>query len=744
LASQETVDIIKRMSRSKPLFFVFAWLVVGMAMTRSEEPSPFSAEDRAYWAFQPIKRPNAPTVRQRDWVRNTIDAFILAKLEAAGLSPAAEADRRTLIRRACFDLHGLPPTPRQVEQFVNDTSPEAYERLIDRLLASPRYGERWARHWLDLVRYAESDGYNQDAERPHAWRYRDYVIRAFNDDKPYDRFIAEQVAGDEYFPGDHEALVATGFLRHGPYEFNQRDVPQQRMHILNDITDVAGHVFLGLTLRCARCHDHKFDPLLQQDYFRLQAFFTPLVARDDVPLASAAEIAAHGQQLERWKAATREVREAIAKLEEPYRKIELKHKKEVFPRETQAIVDKPSGERTPWEEQIAAIASRQFYVTKEELLKHIKGEERKRWDELQKELATFDALAPKPLPMAMAASDVGPVAPPTFVPESGALDDPSSHVTPGFLTIVDPAPAQAAPSAHSTGRRKELACWLTTRGNPLVSRVMVNRLWHYHFRGGLVGTPNDFGRQGDKCTHPELLDWLAVEFMDRGWSLKHMHRLMMTSATYRQASPAPSSAQAAQLDPNNKLLWRMRGGRLEAEAIRDAILAVCGDLNLKSSGPSVYPELPDAMSARHGWAATKEAAERNRRAVFMFVKRNLVHPLLESFDMPDGHESCARRQVTTTAPQALILLNGDWALDRAAAFAGRLRRDCGDDRYAQIRRAYQLAYSRSATDGEVSTTVTFLERQAGLIGDSSGSTEFAALVDFCHAILNSNELIYVD
>ncbi len=750
-------------------------LAGGAQSVRAGEPKPaaFSDKGRAYWLFQPVRRPSAPRVRDVAWVRGAIDAFVLARLEAAGIEPAPQADRRTLIRRACFDLHGLPPTAEQVDEFLADRRPDAYERLIDRLLASPHYGERWARHWLDLVRYAESDGYNQDAERPHAWRYRDWVIAALNADKPYDRFIAEQVAGDELAPDDAAALVATGFLRHWPYEYNQRNVPQQRMHILNDLTDVSGQVFLGLTIGCARCHDHKFDPILQRDYFRLQAFFAPLADRD-VVAAPPAQRRDHARRLAAWQAATRDIREQLDRLEAPYRERERRQRMSVFPKETQTIIDKPDAQRSPWEKQIAGLAEKQLVIAPADCEKLLKGDDRQRWDALRKELAQFAALRPTDLPVVMTVADVGSEAPPTVVPGSGEGNTRGDAVEPGFLSILDGSPAKLSPKAQGTGRRTALARWLTAADNPLVARVMVNRLWHHHFRRGLVGTPSDLGRQGEVLTHPELLDWLASELVASGWSLKHVHRLMMTSATYRQASASPPSATARARDPDNKLLWRMRSGRLEAEAIRDSLLAASGELNPSLGGPSVYPELPAAISARHEWKPTASAAERNRRTVYLFVKRNLMHPLLESFDMPDPHESCARRQVTTTAPQALALLNGEWALDRAAAMAGQVLhemqgRSAGDsDEEARllaktgllVAQAYRRAFLRPASADELALGARFLDRQSAIIsrrlaagqpvrspveaGPAADRARAAALVDLCHALLNANEFVYLD
>jgi hypothetical protein len=727
---------------------------------------PFSAEDRAYWLFQPVRRPAVPRVHNAGWLRNPIDAFVLVKLEAAGIHPSVDADRRTLIRRVYFDLHGLPPTPQQVDEFARDPYPDAYERLVEGLLASPRYGERW----LDLVRYAESDGYNQDAERPHAWRYRDYVIAALNQDKPYNRFVAEQVAGDELAPQDHDALAATGFLRHGPYEYNQRNVTQQRLHILNDLTDVTGQVFMGLTIGCARCHDHKFDPLLQKDYFRLQAFFAPMIDRD-VAVASGGQQREHDRRLSQWQAATREIREQLDQLEAPYRQRERRQRISLFPKEIRAIFAKSAEQRSPWEAQIIALAEKQLVIAPADCEKLMSGDDKKRWNAMRKELAKFAAQKPSELPTVMTVADIGPRAPPTRIPGEEASSAEDAAVPPGFLSILDPGPAIANPTAGGTGRRTALARWLTDENNPLVARVMVNRLWHHHFRRGLAATPNDLGRQGDALTHPELLDWLSSELMTHGWSLKHLHRLMVTSATYRQASATPPSTSARAADPDNKLLWRMRPGRLEAEVIRDSLLAVSGELAHSMGGSSAYPELPPAISTRHEWKPSPNAAERNRRTIYLFVKRNLLHPLMESFDAPDPHESCARRQVTTTAPQALILLNGEWMLDSAAALAGRLVRETqglsagspADSQLARslVARAYRLVLAREATNEDLALGVEFLGRQSALvtrrlsagqparlpagvtIGDGDRARA-AALVDLCHALLNANEFVYVD
>ena len=704
-------------------------------------------EDRKFWSFQPVRAQAPPVVAGDQWSRNAIDRFLLARLSAEGLAPAPEADRRTLIRRATFDLTGLPPTPDEVEAFVADAGPRAYERLVERLLASPRYGERWARHWLDLVRYAESDGYRADAYRPETWRYRDYVVNALNDDLPYDRFVTEQLAGDEVAPGDPTLMVATSFLRLWIYEHNQRDVWEQWRAIQNDLTDVTGDVFLGLGIGCARCHDHKFDPILQDDYYRLQAFFTPIVPRDDLPLSTAGPWRDYQKKLAAWEAVTAGVRAAIAAIEQPYQEKAAQGALDKFPKETQAIFLKPESQRTPLEEQIYYLVARQ--VEDEQEKPKVKGEDKKRLDELAKQLAAFDRQKPEPLPTAFTVTDVGPNAPPTRIP-----GDRSGHeIAPGFLTLLDPAPAKVTRSpaaANSTGRRTALAHWLTRPDNPLPARVMVNRLWQYHFGRGLVGTPSDFGQLGERPSHPELLDWLAGEFVARGWSLKQMHRLIMTSAAYRQAAVRAPSAVARLKDPENRLLWRMNTRRLEIEPIRDAMLSASGELNTAMGGPGV-------------------AATEPRRAIYTKVMRNSREPLFDAFDAPDGSNTTPTRNVTITPTQSLMLINGAWTLARARALAGRLERGAGSDS-ARIDLAYRLVFGRPPTDPERIDALSFLrgeadhrrqprprpmpgtddgaEDGAGCVkadaATSSAAQDASAWTDFCHALLNANEFLYVD
>ncbi|MFM9114578.1 MAG: DUF1549 domain-containing protein, partial [Planctomycetota bacterium] len=471
-----------------------------------------TAEDRAWWASQPLAAPIPPATPTPRWSLSPIDRFIAARLEQEQgqghgqehghekLQPAPAADKATLLRRLAFDLTGLAPTAEQCDDYLADEQPDAYERQVDRLLASPRHGERWARHWLDLVRYAESDGFKQDDYRPHAWHYRDYVIKSLNADKPYDQFIREQLAGDELAPNDDEAQVATGFLRHWIYEYNQRDVRSQWTNILNDVTDVTADVFLAMGLGCARCHDHKDDPLLQRDYFRLQAFFAPLVPRDDRSLATAAERADYAQRLSDWERKTAEIRTEMTAIEQQIRAQTTQSAIDKFPKDIRPMLRKSPDERAPLEQQLAELANRQ--VTLEQvnvkMESRLKDEAKERWVALKKRLDEYAIDRPAPLPVVNAVSDVGVHAPPTVIPggREGAV------IEPGFLSILDPAPAtiQPLPALPSTGRRSALANWLTQPDQPLTPRVAVNRLWQYHFGRGLVKTASDFGRLGEPPT----------------------------------------------------------------------------------------------------------------------------------------------------------------------------------------------------------------------------------------------------
>ena len=716
----------------------------------------FEDFQRNHWAFQPVTTPEIPATGNG----NPIDAFVSARLQEKGVQPASRADKVTLIRRATFDLHGLPPAPAEVEAFLDDASPQAFARVVDRLLASPRYGETWARHWLDLARFAESEGFKSDETRPNAWRYRDYVIDSLNADKPYDRFVQEQVAGDELWPASPEARIGTGFNRHYADESNAAILMQRRQEILLDITDTVGSVFLGLTYGCAKCHDHKFDPILQADYYRLQAFFTNVSNDDEIHLLSKAERADREQRQVAWEEATRAIRAEMDELLDAKRAEAFETQVNRRSPETQAAFNKPAAERTMYERLLFRQHMWQMrYHNDARLANGLKDEAKARYKELEAELAAFDHLKPAKLPVGIGIRELGSEVPKTHVLSFANYAAPLEEVQPGFLTLLDPSPAAYAPAldGRSSGRRTALARWLTSPDNPLTARVMVNRVWHYHFGQGIVRTPSDFGLMGERPTHPELLDWLASDFVRNGWSLKRLHRQIMTSDAYQRSSAHREQAAAA--DPQNRLMWRFPPQRLSGEVIRDSMLAVSGRLNGNVGGPSVYPALPaGAAEPRGGWDVPESAHDQDRRSVYVFVRRNSRYPMLESLDMPDTHESCARRSTTTTAPQALALLNSQHTLHWAGGLAGRILAEAGADRDGQIREGFRLVYNRVPDAWEKDTVLTFFETQGRIIAervaagerlllpdtipDGMSPSEAAAVVDFSHMLLNSNEFVY--
>lgn len=666
-------------------------------------------EDKKWWAFQPVTKPKAPAVKNTKWVRNEIDNFILQRLETESLTPAPEANKAALIRRVYFDLWGLPPSPDEVAEFVSDSSPEAYGKLIDRLLAGSHYGERWARHWLDLVRYADSDGYRIDDYRPNAWRYRDYIIKSLNNDKPYDRFIKEQLAGDELYPGDPDATTATGYLCHWIYEYNNRDVEGQWRTIMTDLTDTTSDVFMGMGLQCARCHDHKFDPLLQKDYYALQAFFAPFMPHEGVTAATEKQRADHLVRMAVWNEKTAEIRAEIEAIEVKYRERAAKEAIEKFPEETQAMINKPVAERTPYEHQIAELAYRQVYYEYNRLDKNFKGEDKETVLALRRKLIEFEKLKPEPLPVVLAATDLGPKAPPILIPKKG-----KEPVEPAFLTVLGlPVPEIKPPAGamNTTGRRAALANWLTQPANPLTSRVMVNRIWQYHFGHGLAANASDFGKLGEQPSHPELLDWLASRFVADGWSLKKLHKQILMSATYRQAVEHPAPQAGRLKDPENRLYWRGNTKRLEAEQIRDAIFAVTGELELDAGGPGVVGTEP-------------------RRSIYMKYMRNTRDPLLDVFDAPFWFTSASSRDVTTTPVQSLLLINSQFMLQRAKAFAARLQKEGSNDDARIVQRAYELAFGRAPSAKETDTALKFLHDQPDRIDpERAGSAKAAFLYD---------------
>ena len=761
---------------------LFAGIVLGDG---SGDPASvsFTARQRGLWSLQSVAPVQPPAADQSGWGRTPIDSFIAERLARAGVTPAPAADRATLLRRASLDVIGLPPTPDEIRAFERDAAPDAFARVVDRLLASPRYGERWGRHWLDLARYAESEGFKADETRPNAWRYRDYVIRAFNADKPYDRFVQEQLAGDELWPEDPEALVATGFNRHYPDESNARNLMQRRQDILNDITDTTGAVFCGLTFACARCHDHKWDPITQADYYRFQAYFANTAAADELFLLTGSERQRYQARLKEWEGRTRTLREEMARIEQPHRDAILRDYIEKYPDNIQVALKKPAGERTSFEQQMVAKArlyldpaSHQYLAPTGACVGRMKKEEKARWTELRRKLDGFAALHPGPLPLATGVAEVAPVPPPTFVLKRGLWDAPLGEVQPGFLTVLSPDPSRpargtdrrpgvdpgslepgASPGAGGSGRRTALARLLTNPGNPLTARVMVNRIWQHHFGQGLVGSPSDFGLKGEAPSHPELLDWLAGEFIRSGWSVKQLHRLILNSAVYQTAS-VPVRRPGPSRDPDNKLLAHFPRPRLEGETLRDAALFVAGRLNDEAGGPSVFPELPPGMETRGGWPVNSSSAARDRRSVYVFVRRNTRYPLFETFDMPDTHETCARRNVTTSPVQALALLNSSVTHDWARSFAGRVLAGAGADPDRQLDTAWSLAYGRvpDATERRLAreflrtqSEVIAVRRTAGAPVSAPGNVpagvtpeSAASLVDLCHALLNSNEFVY--
>lgn len=647
----------------------FVGAVAVFAAPNTNEIAPlgkYTPVERRHWAFQPRKAVAPPALKD-PWIKNPVDAFILEGLQKAGLKPAAEADRITLIRRVTYDLHGLPPTPEEITAFVNDKAPKAYERLVDRLLASPRYGEQWARHWLDVVRFAESDGYEYDTHRPDAYRYRDYVIASLNADKPYDQFLKEQLAGDEMDPKNDTYLVASGFNRLGPLRKNagNQDVASSRTEVLTEMANIVGASMLGMTMGCARCHDHKFDPIRQSDYYRLQGYFAQTHA-NDIVVASPEEQAKYKETMAPLEAEMRKLRFAMRRASEEEKGKILSRLEEI-------------------DEQIPSPPAAMYAVRNE-----------------PKEMTPIHLLA------------------------AGDYRNKGAKVgmrPPGVL-LPDDAPEMPLETEKP---RMRLAEWITDPANPLPSRVMVNRIWGYHFGRGIVGTPNDFGKMGLKPTHPELLDWLANEYIKGGWQMKPLHRLLMTSATYRQSS---RSTVGAEKDPENKLLWKMNRRRLAAEEIRDTMLAVSGRLNPKAGGPSVMikidEELIKDLKRPQYWVTTRDRSEHDRRTIYLIYKRNLIMPFNQVFDAPDTLLSCARRDQSTHAPQALELLNGELSNNLAVAFAKRLTGD-------KVEQAFRLATGRAPNPKERLLSQKYLDDP-----DPTAVTEFAL------SLFNSNAFLYVE
>lgn len=824
-----------------------------------------------HWAFQPVTRPAVPEVKNREWVRNEIDAFLLRRLEENELVPAAPVDKAALIRRAYYDLTGLPPTPAEVDTFVADESVAAYEKLIDRLLASPHHGERWARHWLDAVRYAETNSFERDGAKPHVWRYRDYVIRAFNADKPYDEFVREQLAGDEMRPATPERLIATGFYRLGLWDDEPADRSQSQFDALDDLVTTTGQVFLGLTINCARCHDHKIDPIPQRDYYSLLAFFhgikpmTTTGPNIEQPLfANDAERAAYQQRVREREEQLNTLQARISALENEflaaYRKsrqgeiaasdiddLEYRFYRDHWERlpdfdtikpETVGnigdgcfdiglatrdsdfgfvfsgllkvpsdgqytfIVDGDDGVRLSLagnavinydgihgtgNPQRASVSLKQGLtpirldyfqahggrglsvawsgpgfehrsLSSEgrppldrrnlvELLKsHAVALLGDRWlTNYRQRAKELERLKRQPVPAdyALCVTEM-PRPPETFVLARGNAHVPTVKVAPGFPSIVAAdQPVIPAPTGQATaGRRTVLADWITSAENRLTARVMVNRIWQHHFGRGIVRSPNNFGYLGDRPTHPELLDWLASEFVAGGWRMKSLHRLIMLSSAYRMSSQANEKALAR--DPGNDLFWRFNMRRLSAEEVRDSIQLAAGNLHGQLYGPSFYPKLSEEVMATqsapgHGWG-NSSPGEQARRSIYIHVKRSLITPLLADFDFPDTDTSCEARFNTTQPAQALGMLNGHFLHEQAGAFADRVRREAGDERAGQVRLALRLALSRPPDEAMVARGVALIEQFEKVHGLGPGES----LTYYALLVLNLNEFVYLD
>ena len=699
-----------------------------------EEPYITDA-DRAYWAYQPVARPDLPNVSNPDWMSNGIDAFILAGLDGAKLSPSPPADRRTLIRRLSYDLLGLPPTQSQVTAFELDTRPDAYERLVDQLLSSPHYGEKWGRHWLDVMHYAETNGYERDGPKPNVWRYRDYVIDAFNQDKSYTAFITEQLAGDEIANASPDQLIATGAQRLGLWDDEPADPVQAYYDSLDDVVSTTCQAYLGMSVGCARCHDHKIDPIPQRDYYRMMAFFnnTYKDIREDVyqktkftyltqtVIASRAEKAAHRELEKQHRSKLDAMREAIESTEKRiYEAFSNPEKEDAADNRTRREMIK---------KKAAEILNPVELASYRKAKTEFEQQKRHRVPELAK---------------ALTIRENGGDPPPMYIHIRGNAHAKGEEVRPGFprvLTDFEPS-IPARPGAPSSGRRTILAAWLTSDTNPLTARVMVNRLWQHHFGRGIVRTTNDFGKFGQAPTHPELLDWLAGEFVDNGWQIKAMHRLIVNSSAYRMAYY--ESDEGLVRDPENNLFWRFDMRRLTAEEVRDSVLVLTGQFNDNMGGPSIYTEIPaeflqSASRPDNAWGKSSPS-EQLRRSVYVHIKRSVVEPVLGTFDVADTDASCPVRFVTTVPTQALTSLNGAFFNGQAAAMAQRLRDEAGDDVPVQVAHGLRLALHRDPSDAEIARGVALIQQWQ----ETDNVEADKALDYFCLMLLNLNELLYLD
>lgn len=761
------------------------WIAAG-APTLRAEPAEIrrgmliTEEDRNWWSFQPVARPEVPSVQHADRVRSPIDHFLLTQLEEQGFSFSDDADRTTLIRRAYIDLLGILPSPEQVQTFLDDKKPQAWERLVDSLLSDSRFGERWGRHWLDVAGYADSEGVsNTDPERKWSWKYRDYVIQAFNENKPYDQFVKEQLAGDELVElpykeltdDEIEKLTATGFLRMAPDGTMGSGIDQNlaRNQVIADSMHIVGTSLLGLTINCAQCHEHRYDPIPQADYYRLRAVFEPAFDWQDWKKPAQRLVSLY-TDADRAVAATLE-EEAKAILDERTKKqndhIERVFKQELakLPEEEQPLAqaarDAKPKERTAEQKQILKkypslnVSAGSLYLY-----------DKKAADELKKMSDDAQAIRdkkPQEEFLRVLTETPGKV-PKSFVFYRGDHEQPKQEVQPGGLTVLQEVSLASAddtkaipvnnPELPTTGRRLAYAEYLTSGKHPLTSRVMVNRIWLHLLGRGIVETPGDFGKLGAPPTHPELLDWLAAEFVDSGWDTKGMIKQIMLSTAYQQS--LLTNEELLAVDPDNRLFGGARMKRLEAEVLRDTVLSVSGKMNPKPSGPPV-PVMADLvgqwvigeenLNAGRPGAKIDMKGEEFRRSVYVQVRRSRPLAVLETFDSPRMEPNCASRSFSTVAPQSLMLMNGGFVLEQSDQLASRLKEEAGDDLPAVIRRAWQLVYNRQPTDSELADAEQFLIEQEELLKARAGKKDdphAQAIASLCQVLLSSNEFLYVD
>lgn len=777
----------ERKLSSQELELLRKWIEQGAATARPEPESladdGFTPEERSFWSFQPIRLPQLPRVVAAEQLSSAIDTFLLTRLETQSLAFSPEADRATLLRRVTIDLRGLPPTPEELDQFMGDGEPDAWERLLDRLLATPAYGERWARHWLDVAGYADSDGYNeQDAERKYAYKYRDYVIRAFLNDRPWSELIQEQLAGDELLtppftnlsPDQAERLVATGFLRMGPDGTANAgaDTKAAANDCLTETIKIVSSSLLGLSVGCAQCHNHRYDPIPQQDYYRMRALFEPaydwtnwrrpanrlISLWTDAQRQQAAECDAEIKRLEQERLSKYEA------LIDELREKEIASLPAEVQEQIRVAAKTPAAKRTDEQKKLLAdhpkanipVGLLDRNAPKEH--KAITAEYAQRIDEVKARRPGDD--------FALALSEVPGRIPPTYVFYRGEINQPREEVAPGELAILGSVDATTATipkddeALPTSGRRLAYARHLTSGQHPLVPRVLMNRVWLHHFGRGIVGTPADFGQLGEPPTHPELLDWLAHEFVQGGWTLKRMHRQMLTSTAYRQSSVRRPDHDA--VDPENHWLGRMNVRRLDAELVRDALLRTSGQLVEKLYGPPV-PVTPDETGIVVVGVDTRDSAgrptgkkvplfgEEFRRSVYVQVRRSMALSMLETFDGATLAPNCVARTPSTVATQSLLLMNNEFVVEQSAELARRLRREAGSEPREQVRLGWRLAFGREPTGAQVDDALSFLAAQAVLIEQAAAPDPKAkivpherALEHYCHALLSSNRFLYIE